>query len=249
MELLRQTGCTAIAFETVEVEGQLPLLTPMSVIAGKLSVQIGTHLLHQPEGGKGILLGGLDTVDPGHVVVLGGGVAGTAAASVAAALGARVTVLERSEEKIAQLESIGPNVTGLFSTPEEIERQVSSADLLVGAVLVKGDRAPKLVSRSMIASMGAGSVGADISVDQGGCIETIHPTTYQDPTYLVDGVTHFAVTNMPGAVPRTASQALSAAILPWISRLSQSDWRDQRPLVEGVNVENGKVTHPVLRTL
>ena len=249
MEALRAIGLTAIAFETVEVDGLLPLLTPMSVIAGKLSVQIGTRLLHQPEQGKGVLLGGLEGVDPGHVVVLGGGVAGEAAISVAAGLGARVTVLERSEVRIEQLEAKYPGIRGVLSTPEQIAQQVATADLLVGAVLVRGDRAPKLVTEVMIQSMEPGSVVVDISVDQGGCIETIHPTTYQAPTYSVDGVTHFAVTNMPGAVPRTASQALSAEILPWVSILSGAAWQKDATLLNGINVEGGEVVYPVLKAL
>ena len=249
MESLRAIGLTAIAFETVEVDGLLPLLTPMSVIAGKLSVQIGTRLLPQPEQGKGVLLGGLEGVDPGHVVVLGGGVAGEAAISVAAGLGARVTVLERSEVRIEQLEAKYPGIRGVLSTPEQIAQQVATADLLVGAVLVRGDRAPKLVTEVMIQSMEPGSVVVDISVDQGGCIETIHPTTYQAPTYSVDGVTHFAVTNMPGAVPRTASQALSAEILPWVSILSGAAWQKDATLLNGINVEGGEVVYPVLKAL
>ncbi len=249
MEVLCQIGLTAIAFETVEVDGHLPLLTPMSVIAGKLSVQIGTRLLHQPEQGKGVLLGGLEGVDPGHVVVMGGGAAGTAAISVAAGLGARVTVLERSEERIRQLQSEFPGVTGLLSTPEQIATQVIAADLLVGAVLVKGDRAPKLVSREMVEAMEPGSVVVDISVDQGGCIETIHPTNYQNPTYQVGGVTHFAVTNMPGAVPKTSSQALSAAILPWVSRLARNEWECDSALLGGINVQGGEVSYSALREL
>ncbi len=248
MEALREMGLTAIAFETVEVDGLLPLLTPMSVIAGKLSVQIGTHLLHQPEQGKGVLLGGLEGVDPGHVVVIGGGVAGSAAISVATGLGARVTVLERTESRIAELQSRYPDIEGKISTPEEIERQVKCTDLLVGAVLVKGDRAPKLVTEAMIRQMEPGSVVVDISVDQGGCIETIHPTDYQNPTYKIGEVTHFAVTNMPGAVPKTASQALSAAILPWVMKLNGA-WREEAPLREGINIEGGEVVYPALKEL
>jgi alanine dehydrogenase len=249
MEALRQTGVTAIAFETVEVDGQLPLLTPMSVIAGKLSVQIGTRLLHQPEHGKGVLLGGVEGVDPGHVVVLGGGVAGSAAISVASGLGARVTVLECSERRIRELEARYPGVRGVHSTPEQIAAEVASADLLVGAVLVRGDRAPKLVSRAMVERMEPGSVVVDISVDQGGCIETIHPTSYESPTYQVGAVTHFAVTNMPGAVPRTASQALAAAILPWVAQLARPGWRAQQALAAAVNVEGGRVVYPALCAL
>jgi len=249
MEALCEIGLTAIAFETVEVNGQLPLLTPMSEIAGKLSVQIGMRLLHQSEQGKGVLLGGVAGVNPGHVVVLGGGVAGTAAISVADAVGAKVTVLERSEEKIQQLESKFNHVKGVISTEKQIERSVISADLLIGAVLVRGDRAPKLVTEAMIRQMEPGSVVVDISVDQGGCIETTHPTNYQNPTYRVAEVTHFAVTNMPGAVPKTASQALSAAIIPWVEQLAEGQWREQSPLVNGINVERGSVCYPALRIL
>ncbi|MBT3196702.1 MAG: alanine dehydrogenase [Gammaproteobacteria bacterium] len=249
MEALRKIGLTAIAFETVEVDGVLPLLAPMSQIAGKLAVQIGAQLLHQTAGGKGVLLGGVDGVAPGEVVVLGGGSAGRAAISVAAALGAVVTVLVRSEEKLAALASMGPNVNALRSTRGEIARQVARADLIVGAVLVKGDRTPKLVTAEMVEQMEPGSVVVDISVDQGGCIETIRPTNYQNPTYSVGGVTHFGVTNMPGAVPRTASEALSAALLPWVSQLAASDWSRVTPLREGVNVAEGEVRDPVLRAL
>ncbi len=247
MNALCEIGLTAVAFETVEVEERLPLLTPMSLIAGKLSVQIGTRLLHQPEGGKGVLLGGLEGANSGHVVVVGGGVAGSAAIQVASALGARVTVLEHSQENINRVEGLGARVNGLFSTPENIEEQVAAADLLVGAVLIKGERAPKLVSEKVIRQMEAGSVVIDISVDQGGCVETTHPTNYENPTYSVVGVTHFGVTNMPGAVPRTATQALSSAILPWVSELGRPDWRESRPLSEGINVEGGEVVYHALR--
>lgn len=251
MEALRAIGLTAVAFETVEVDGALPLLTPMSVIAGKLSVQIGTHLLHQPQQGKGVLLGGLEGVERGEVVVLGGGVAGEAAISVASGLGANVTVLERSEQRITELQQRYPALVGRLSSEQAIADAVARADLLVGAVLVKGDRAPKLVTQSMIETMEPGGVVVDISVDQGGCIETIHPTNYEAPTYEVAGVTHFAVTNMPGAVPRSAAQALSAVILPWAKILSGADqaWREVVPLVEGINVEAGEVRYPALRAL
>ncbi len=249
MDALCGIGLTAIGFETVEVDGRLPLLTPMSAIAGKLSVQIGARLLHQSEGGKGVLLGGVDGVAPGHVVILGGGVAGSAAIQVASALGARVTVLEHSQGNIDRVEGMGGNVSGLFSTEENIREQVAAADLLVGAVLIRGERAPKLVSAGMVRQMEAGSVVIDISVDQGGCIETTRPTTYSAPTFRVDGVTHFGVTNMPGAVPRTATEALSAAILPWVVKLSQPEWRAHAPLTEGVNVESGEVVYPGLRGL
>ncbi len=249
MEALRQIGLTAIAFETLEVDGKLPLLTPMSVIAGKLAVQAGARLLHQPEQGKGVLLGGLEGVDPGHVVVLGGGAAGSAAISVAYGIGARVTLVERSESRLGELAEQFPGITTIHSTAQQIAQQVATADLLIGAVLVKGDRAPKLVSREMIENMEPGSVVVDISVDQGGCIETIRPTSYQSPTYAVSGVTHFGVTNMPGAVPRTASQALSAAILPWVGKLLDPAWRMDSALAEAINVEAGEVVYPALKGL
>ncbi len=249
MALLAETGLTAIAFETVEVDGRLPLLAPMSAIAGKLSVQIGTRLLHQPQGGKGLLLGGVDGVEPGRVVILGGGVAGEAALSVASGIGAEVTLLERTERRIEILKQRYPGIEGVLSSGATISDHAAGADLLIGAVLLKGARAPKLVSKKVVAQMGAGSVVIDISVDQGGCIETIRPTTYQSPTYTVDGVTHFGVTNMPGAVPRTASQALSAAILPWVIKLSQDKWREMSVLTEAINIDQGEVVYPALKTM
>lgn len=248
MDALCEIGLTAIAFETVEVDGRLPLLAPMSKIAGKIAVQIGARLLHQPEGGKGVLLGGVGEIDSGHVVVIGGGMAGSAAIQVASALGARVTVLEHSEENISRVNALGSNVNGMFSTPENIEEMVASADLLIGAVLVKGDRTPKLVSAEMIRQMEAGGVVIDISVDQGGCIETTRPTNYDNPTHLVGNVIHFGVTNMPGAVPRTSSQALSAVILPWVTRLARPDWRTNHALVNGINVDGGEVVYATLRS-
>lgn len=248
MNSLCKIGLTAIGFETVEVDGRLPLLAPMSKIAGKLAVQIGARLLHQSEGGKGILLGGVGNVDPGHVVVIGGGMAGSAAIQVASALSARVTVLEHSEENINRVNALGSKVNGVFSTTENIAEMVASADLLIGAVLVRGDLAPKLVSAEMVRQMEAGSVVIDISVDQGGCIATTHPTSYDNPTYLVDNVTHFGVTNMPGAVPRTSSQALSAAILPWVADLARPDWRTNHALVGGINVDGGKVVYATLHS-
>ena len=244
---LLDIGLTAVAFETVEVDRQLPLLAPMSDIAGRLSVQIGTHLLHQPQGGKGLLLGGLPAAERGHVVVLGAGVAGGNAATVAAALGARVTVFDRNREKLAAMRALGPNVTALYAYEEAMRQAVAEADLLVGAVLVTGHRAPHLVSREMVASMAPGSVVADISVDQGGCIETTRPTTYEDPTYVEEGVVHFAVTNMPGAAPRSASQALSAALIPFVRELAEEGPWESDALRSGVNVQGGKIEHPAVK--
>lgn len=244
---LCEIGLTAVAFETVEeADGQLPLLAPMSDIAGRLSIQVGTHLLHQPQGGKGILLGGIPAAKRGKVVILGGGVAGGNAAIVAAGLGAEVTVFDMDRDKLEKVRRIGANVTALYPHTEDVALAIGGADIAVGAVLVTGERAPHVVSREMVRAMQAGSVVVDISVDQGGCVETTRPTTYADPTYVEENVIHFTVTNMPGAVPRTASQALSAAIAPYTGRLADGNWRDVASLVKGINVEAGKVVHPAL---
>ena len=249
-ELTRQLcdiGCTAVAFETVEDhEGRLPLLAPMSDIAGRLSIQVGTHLLHQPQGGKGILLGGIPAARRGKVVILGGGVAGGNAAIVAAGLGAEVTVFDMDRDKLVAARAIGDNVTGIYPHTEDVAKAVADADIVVGSVLVTGERAPHVVSEDMVRAMSWGSVIVDISVDQGGCIETTRPTTYDDPTYRWEDVIHFTVTNMPGAVPRTASQALSAAMAPYAGLLASGNWRDHAGLVKGINVEAGKVVHPAL---
>lgn len=240
-------GLTAVAFETVEDRaGRLPLLAPMSDIAGRLSMQVATTLLHQPEGGKGILLGGVPAARRGHVVILGGGVAGGNAAVVAAGLGADVVVFDKDRDKLAQARALGANVTGLYPHIADVAEAVRGADIVVGAVLITGARAPHVVTAGMVRSMQPGSVIADISVDQGGCVETTRPTTWDAPTFVTDGVIHFTVTNMPGAVPRTSSQALSAAIAPYVSRLAEGDWRDDPALARGINVEAGKVVHPAL---
>jgi alanine dehydrogenase len=246
---LVQIGLTAIAFETVEKGGRLPLLAPMSDIAGRLAVQIGTHLLHQPQGGKGLLLGGLPAAERGHVTVLGAGAAGGSAALLAAALGARVTVLDNSRKKLERMRKLGPNVTALYPYQDVLERAVRGTDLLIGAVLLPGARAPHLVSAEMVRRMEPGSVVIDLSVDQGGCIETTRPTTYADPTYRWEDIVHFAVTNMPGAVPRTASQVLSAALIPFVLRLVDSNWGAYPALRKGANVASGKLVHPALQKL
>ena len=243
---LQDIGLTAIGFETVEVGRQRPLLAPMSDIAGRLSVQIGSNLLYRPNGGKGLLLGGLPGVSRGKVVILGAGVAGGNAALVAAALGAEVTVFDRNRDKLARMRAIGDNVTGLHSYGESITEAVQAADLVIGAILVTGEKAAYLVNEATVKTMQAGSVIVDIAVDQGGCIETTQPTDYSQPTFELHGVTHFGVTNMPGAVPKTASQALSAAILPWVERLCVDEWRDDNALAGAVNIEAGKIIHPAL---
>ncbi len=241
-------GLTAVAFETVQLSsGGLPLLAPMSDIAGRLSAQIGANLLHRQNGGKGLLLGGLPGTPRGRVVILGAGTAGTGAAIMAAAMGSEVVVFDRNPDKLARMRALGDNVTGLYSYADYIVEQVAQADLLVGAVLVTGERAPHLVSAADVANMQAGSVIIDISVDQGGCIETTRPTDYRQPTFVEHGVIHFGVTNMPGAVPRTASQALSAAIMPWVEKLTHSDWRRASPeLSAAVNVDAGNIVYPAL---
>lgn len=246
---LLDIGLTGVAFETVEeADGGLPLLAPMSNIAGRIGIQVGIHLLHQPAGGKGIMLGGLPAADRGHVVVLGAGAAGGNSARLAAAAGARVTVFDKRPDRLAEMMAIGPNVTALYPYQDTVADYVAAADLAVGAVLITGARAPHVISRDMVRAMEDGSVLVDISVDQGGCIETTHPTTYADPTYVEEGVTHFAVTNMPGAVPRTSSHALSAAILPYVLRMARDDWSNYPSLKLGVNVQDGEIIHPALRT-
>jgi len=240
-------GVTALAFETVtDDRGLLPLLTPMSEIAGRLAVQIGGHLLHQPQGGRGVLLGGLPLTSRGQVVVLGAGRAGGAAARMAADMGASVTLFDKNRDRLEAMYHSGKNIQALYAYESSIRAAVASADLLVGAVLVTGAHAPRLVSREMVASMQPGSVIVDISIDQGGCVETIRPTDYQNPTYVEEGVVHFGVTNMPGAVPRTASQALSAVLAPYVQRLAQGDWQQQAGLRDGINVQAGEVVHPVV---
>jgi len=244
--VLQAKGLTAVAFETVEVRGQLPLLAPMSDIAGRLAVSIGAHLLHGPMGGRGLLLGGLAGAERGRVVVLGPGEAGAAAVAAAAALGAEVTVLGLTRDSLVRMRALGANVTALHSSHGAIAEALPSADLLIGAVLIPGARAPHLVTRAMVKTMRPGSVIIDISIDQGGCIETIRPTDYRNPTYVEEGVVHFGVTNMPGAVPRTASQVLSGAIAPYVARLAQGGWEQDPGLQKGVNVQDGRITHPAV---
>jgi len=250
MNALQQIGLTAVAFETVQLpDGQLPLLAPMSDIAGRISVQVGTHLLHRPQGGRGILLGGLPAAERGRVVILGGGVAGGNAALVAANAGAEVVVFDRQRTKLEHMRALGHNVTALYPYQHSLVEHVQQADLLIGAVLITGERAPKIVSADMVRTMKKGSVIIDISVDQGGCVETTRPTNYENPTFEWEGVVHFGVTNMPGAVPRTASQALSASLLPNVLRLATPDWEQQSDLAAGINVKAGKILHPALQAL
>jgi len=246
---LLDIGLTGVAFETVELpNGDLPLLAPMSVIAGKIGVQVGTHLLHQPEGGKGKLLGGMPSTERGKVVVFGAGKAGGASAALAAAAGANVTVFEMRQDRMDEMMRLGNNVTALYPYHDVVAREVAAADLVIGAVLITGAKAPHVMTREMLRDMEDGSVVVDIAIDQGGCFETSRPTTWKEPTYVEEGVTHFCVTNMPGAVPQTSSQAICAAILPWVNKLaSGNDWRNNAALVKGINVEGGKLVHPALQ--
>jgi alanine dehydrogenase len=247
---LREIGLTAVAFETVEDDaGRLPLLAPMSDIAGRIAAQVGTCLLHQPQGGKGLLLGGLPAAERGRVVIIGAGTAGGSAATLAAAAGAEVVVFDINRDRLAAMRAVGDNVTGLYPYADAVAREVSRADLVIGAVLKTGARAPHVVTRRMIGQMQPGGVVIDIAVDQGGCVETTRPTTYENPTYEVDGIIHFAVTNMPGAVPRTASQVLSAALLPYVLALARPDWKTCKALTRGINVEAGEVVHPALKEM
>ncbi|UCE88763.1 MAG: alanine dehydrogenase [Pseudomonadota bacterium] len=247
LRALQDIGLTAVAFETVTGRAHLPLLAPMSDIAGRLAVQIGSNLLHHYQGGRGVLLGGLPAAERGRVVILGAGNAGSSSALVAAALGTQVTIFDRNREKLKAMRALGDNVTGLYPFADAIHQEVREADLLVGAVLITGARAPHLVDADMVRSMRPGSVIVDISVDQGGCVETTRPTSYEEPTFVWEDVLHFGVTNMPGAVPRSASQALSAAVVPYLLRLLAPNWERDQDLAAGVNVRGGKIVYPALR--
>jgi alanine dehydrogenase len=249
---LMKSGVTAIAYETVTApNGSLPLLTPMSEVAGRMSIQVGAASLQKANGGFGILLGGVPGVPPAKVVILGGGVAGTHAAEMAVGLRADVTVVDRSVDRLRELSSLfGSALRTEYSTTATIERLVRDADLVVGAVLVAGATAPKLVTRAMIATMKPGAVLVDISIDQGGCFETSRPTTHAEPTFVVDGVIHYCVANMPGAVPRTSTLALTNATLPYVRALADLGWqaafRRDPGLAAGLNVHAGEITHEVV---
>jgi alanine dehydrogenase len=248
-EGLLRSGATCIAYETVtDAHGGLPLLSPMSEVAGRMAVQVGAHCLEKEQGGAGVLLGGVPGVAPGRVVVLGGGVSGTNAARMAVGLEASVTIIDRSLARLKELDlQFGPRATTMFATAEAIERAVLAADLVIGAVLVPGGAAPKLVSHAMVRAMRPGSVLVDISIDQGGCFETSRPTTHSAPTYVEHGVVHYCVTNMPGAVPHTSTFALNNATLPFVLALATKGWRaaltEDAHLRHGLNVHAGKVTH------
>jgi alanine dehydrogenase len=251
---LMNSGATCIAYETVtDAEGALPLLAPMSEVAGRMSVQVGAHCLEREQGGAGVLLGGVPGVPAGRVVVIGGGVAGTNAARMAVGIGATVTVIDKSLTRLRMLErQFGTQLHTLFSTTAAIEAAVLEADLVIGAVLVPGAAAPKLVSRDMVRRMRPGSVVVDIAIDQGGCCETSRPTTHAQPTYVEEGVVHYCVTNMPGAVARTSTLALGNATLPFVLALAGRGWRDavraDPHLLAGLNVHAGHVTYEAVAT-
>lgn len=249
-ELLLASGCTAIAYETVtDNDGGLPLLSPMSEVAGRMSIQAGAHCLEKAQSGRGVLLGGVPGVPAGSVVVIGGGVVGTNAIRMAMGMEANVTVIDKSLKRLKELDlQFGAKLNTVYSTRDSIEEYVLNADLVVGAVLVPGGAAPKLVSHDLIRRMQPGSVVVDVAIDQGGCFETSHPTTHADPTYIVDEVVHYCVANMPGAVARTATFALNNATLPFILELANKGPHHalmQNPhLQNGLNVYQGHLTHP-----
>ncbi|CDL00457.1 Alanine dehydrogenase [Magnetospirillum gryphiswaldense MSR-1 v2] len=246
---LLESGCTAIAYETVtDGQGGLPLLAPMSEVAGRMAAQVGAHCLEKEQGGAGILLGGVPGVAPGHVVVLGGGVVGSNAARLALGLGARVTILDKSLPRLRHLdEAFGGRILTRYATLDAIETLVPQADLLVGAVLIPGAAAPRLVSAEMVAAMRPGSVIVDVAIDQGGCIATSRPTSHAQPTYVQSGVVHYCVTNMPGAVARTSAFALGHATLPFVLALADKGWAralaEDPHLKAGLNIHSGNVTH------
>jgi alanine dehydrogenase len=244
------SGAVALAYETVELpSGELPLLTPMSEVAGRMAVQEGAKYLEKVFGGSGILLGGVPGVAPGEVVIIGGGVVGINAAKMAAGLGAHVTILDISLDRLRYLDDVLPaNVDTAFSNRYNILEAIARADLVVGAVLLPGAKAPNLIKRDDLKRMKPGSVIVDVAVDQGGCVETIKPTTHEKPTYFVDGILHYGVANMPGGVPRTSTLALTNATLPYALRLARDGWktacRNDRALQLGLNVVGGKVVYP-----
>lgn len=251
-KLLADSGAIAIAYETVtDNAGRLPLLAPMSEVAGRMAVQVGAVSLQKANGGRGTLLAGVPGVPPGKVVVLGGGVVGANAARIAHGMGADVTILDKSLARLAYLDDLyGPHLKTCYSTTEAVEEAVFGADLVIGAVLVPGAAAPKLVTRAMLAHMRPGAVLVDVAIDQGGCFESSHATTHSDPTYVVDKIVHYCVANMPGAVARTSTFALTQATLPYTLTLAGKGWRaalsDDKNFRNGLNIAEGKITFPAV---
>ena len=244
------SGATCLAYETVELKDRsLPLLVPMSEVAGRMSIQEGAKYLEKPMQGKGILLGGVPGVAPAKVMILGGGIVGTQAAKMAAGLGADVTILDINLSRLRYLADIMPaNVTTLYSNEYNIRNLIKTHDLIVGAVLIPGAKAPKLITRDMLKEMQAGTVLVDVAVDQGGCIETCKPTTHENPTFIIDEVVHYCVANMPGAVPYTSTIALTNATLPYAVQLANKGWQkacqDNPALKSGLNIIDGKIVYP-----
>ena len=251
-KLLKESQCAAIAYETVTDRfGGLPLLAPMSEVAGRFSIQAGARCLERPQGGSGILLGGVPGVDKGKVVIIGGGVVGTNAAVMALGKGAHVTMLDRSSRRLSELSlEFRDTLDTIYASAANIERYVLDADLVVGAVLIPGDSAPKLVKRSWLSKMRPGSVLVDVAIDQGGCFETSKPTTHEDPTYVVDDIIHYCVANMPGAVPRTSAFALNNVTMPHVLAIAnhglETALKKDAHLVNGLNVCEGSITHPAV---
>lgn len=249
---LMASGATCIAYETVtSPSGTLPLLTPMSEVAGRMSVQVGAHALENASGGRGMLLGGVPGVAPAEVLILGGGVSGTNATMMAVGMGADVTVVDRSADVLRRLTvQFGTRIKTVFSTRDAVADLVAKADLVIGTVLIPGAAAPKMITRPMLKTMKRGSVIVDVSIDQGGCTETSHATTHSNPTYVVDGVVHYCVANMPGGVARTSTFALNNATLPFTLALADKGWRkaleDDAHLRNGLNVHAGRITHPAV---
>jgi alanine dehydrogenase len=248
---LLDAGTTSIAYETVQLpDGSLPLLTPMSEVAGRMAAQVGAHYLEKSQGGRGILLGGVPGVTPGSVVILGAGVVGANAAKMALGLGAQVTVIDINHKRLTYMDDVfGGRLVTVSSTEPNIRKAVQFADLLIGCVLIPGAKAPKLVTADMIKTMKDGSVVVDVAIDQGGCIETIKPTTHKDPTYLVGNVVHYGVTNMPGAVPRTSTFALANQTLPYAIKLADKGFdalRADNALLLGLNTHKGTLTCPAV---
>lgn len=245
---LAKTGATCIAYETVQTDsGSLPLLTPMSEIAGRLAPQIGAFYLEKPRGGRGVLLGGVPGVEPGEVVIIGGGIVGTNAAKVALGMGARVTIFDRSLDRLRYLDDIfGGRLQTVYSVGHHLENSLPTADLVIGAVLIPGKQAPRIVTAAMVKKMKPGAVIIDVSVDQGGCIETIHTTTHSEPTYLFEGVIHYAVANIPGAVPWTSTRALTNATMPYVMKLAKHGYQavlNDPALQKGLNIFHDQIVH------
>ncbi|MFO8029396.1 MAG: alanine dehydrogenase [Cyclonatronaceae bacterium] len=243
------SGCIAIAYETVESpDRSLPLLIPMSEVAGRMSVQQGAKYLEKAQGGRGVLLGGIPGVKPGYVLILGGGIVGVNAAKMAAGMGANVTIMDINLPRLRQLDDFMPrNVTTIYSSEANIREMLPHLDLVIGGVLIPGAKAPKLITRDMLKLMRPGSVIVDVAIDQGGCIETAKPTTHDDPIYIVDDVIHYCVANMPGAVPYTSTVGLTNATTPYAVQIADKGWkkalRENRDLVPGLNVASGEITH------